>query len=119
MSRSIGAAAVLLLAGCTLPPPQPHPPTAKQCAARGQVLDYLGMFGNRTCVTKYADSGKACRGKSDCLGLCVVRLGTDETNGRDFGVGVETNGKCAPQDVLDGCYSTVEAGRVTESACVD
>jgi len=94
-------------------------PTARSCAAQGKVLDHFGMFGSPTCVTRYADAGKVCRSKSDCLGRCVVRLGTDETNGRDFSVGVETNGQCAKQDALDGCYSTVERGRVTESLCVD
>lgn len=77
------------------------------------------MFGSPTCVTKYADVGKVCRSKSDCLGSCIVELGRPEINGRDFGVGVETSGRCAPQDALDGCYSTVENGKVTESICSD
>ncbi len=34
------------------------PPTAKVCAAKGQYLDYLGMFGHAACVQHYSDAGK-------------------------------------------------------------
>lgn len=119
MSRLIATAAVMFIASCTVPSAKEKAPTAKSCAAKGQFLYNYGMFRSRVCVTRYADAGKVCRSKSDCLGRCVVMLGTEETNGRDFSVGVEANGTCAAQDALDGCYSTVEAGKVVESACYD
>lgn len=93
--------------------------TARSCAAKGAFLDRRGMFGTAMCVTPYADAGKVCRFKSECVGRCMVELGTPETNARDYSIGVETVGKCEPDDRTFGCYAVVDAGKVTEAVCDD
>lgn len=77
------------------------------------------MFGTPTCVARYADAGKGCRGKAACLGECVVKLGTPETNGMRFAVGFVPAGRCGRQDILEGCIATIDNGRVIRSACFD
>lgn len=122
--RAFAAIFILAIGSCTSPNlglsmRRSGAETARSCAARGLSLDHLGMFGAPTCVTRYADAGKACRSKADCLGDCIVQLGTPETNGMDFAVGFETGGMCASQDFLEGCFATLDNGKVIRSVCSD
>jgi hypothetical protein len=94
-------------------------PTEKDCAARGEFLDRGGMFASATCVRRFADAGKVCRSKSDCLGSCIIELGTAENREREYQVGQMAEGRCARQSALAGCLATVDGGKVTQAECVD
>ena len=74
-SLALTALAALLLAGCA-PTAEPAAPTAASlasaCAAKGGKIQPVGKAQIPTCVTPYADAGKACTDKSQCQGACIL-----------------------------------------------
>lgn len=106
--------AALLIAGCA-PTAQPAAPTAETlasaCSAKGGSIQPVGKAQIPTCVTPYADAGKACTDKSDCQGQCVLE-GNLEVQG-------PVTGACQKTDRQFGCYARVVNGKATAAICVD
>lgn len=111
---ALTAVAAVLLAGCA-PTAQPAPPTAETlasaCSAKGGTIQPVGKAQIPTCVTPYADAGKACTDKSQCQGQCVLE-GNLEAQG-------EVTGACQKTDRQFGCYARVINGKATGAICVD
>ncbi|MBK0026774.1 hypothetical protein IAE57_11425 [Stenotrophomonas sp. S48] len=82
------------------------------CRAAGGTLQPLGRLQRVQCVIPYADAGKTCSGKQDCIGQC---LATGETE-----AGVVATGTCQ-RDVSQnfGCRQRIEAGKAQGTICVD
>lgn len=93
--------------------------TAKSCAANGQIIDHVGMFGTPACATTYADGGNVCSSKSDCLGECIIESDKSEFANLPLNVGDEVSGRCSAKDTLDGCIATIEGGKVVDHICID
>jgi len=114
---------VLLQFGCAYPmdtEPPAHPADPRGCPSRGGHIERRGMFGDRVCVTPYADAGRACTDTSQCAGRCLILLGTPETNGQSYPVGRQASGQCEPDNRTFGCYVEIRAGRVSDGgACED
>ena len=82
------------------------------CRARNGKAEHIG-FGEKACVIPYADGGRACRGKSDCQGQCVFRLGLDpQPKFKGYGA-------CERDNATLGCFSVVEHGELRPEACTD
>lgn len=83
-----------------------------QCKAQGGTVQGVGMFATPACVIPYADAGKACSDKSDCLGMCKADPHSV--------VGKPATGTCQRdnQDIL-GCYNEIKSGRVVTGMCWD
>ena len=111
---ALTAVAAVLLAGCA-PTAQPAAPTAETlasaCSAKGGTIQPVGKAQIPTCVTPYADAGKACTDKSQCQGQCVLADNL-ETQG-------EVTGACQKTDRQFGCYARVINGKATGAICVD
>ncbi len=111
---ALTALAVLLISGCA-PTAQPTAPTAETlasaCAAKGGTVKPVGKAQIPTCVTPYADAGKACTDKSQCQGGCILE-GNLEPQGA-------VTGQCQKTDRQFGCYAKVENGKATAAICVD
>lgn len=111
---ALTAVAALLLAGCA-PTAEPAAPSAQtlaaQCSAKGGTVQPVGRAQIPTCVTPYADAGKACTDKSQCQGACIAE-GNLEAQGA-------TSGQCQKTDRQFGCYAKVVNGKSTGAICVD
>ncbi len=83
-----------------------------QCAAKGGTVRGVGMFATPACVIPYADAGKSCSDKSDCLGMCKAAL--------DASIGTTGSGTCQ-RDSHDiyGCYNEIKGGVVVGGMCWD
>lgn len=89
----------------------------KACADEGGELRQQGRIGAWTCVTLYADAGKVCRDKSDCLGRCAA-VREEEPNASAPSPGQET-GLCAADNSRFGCRAEIIKGRSTPWLCID
>lgn len=108
------ALALSLLTACapTVPAPAPAAQTTEAaCAARGGVIQKAGKLQLPTCVTPYADAGKACTDKAQCQGACILE-GNLETEG-------PVTGQCQKTSMQFGCYAKVVDGKATGAICVD
>lgn len=86
----------------------------RACAAAGGFIAQRGKGGRAMCVHPYADAGKACRTKTDCLGRCIA----DKADGLPQ-AGEAVAGRCEPDDKLFGCYAEVHDGKARPAICVD
>lgn len=114
-----------LLAACSSAPPiadaaAPTPEASEayreardvDCQAAGGTLQRLGRLQREQCVIPYADAGKTCSRKSDCIGQC---LATGEVV-----AGVVATGTCqrdASQNF--GCRQRIDDGKAQGTICVD
>jgi hypothetical protein len=97
-------------------PVRTEPATAEECARQGGKWS-TGPWGETFCAFLYSDGGKACSGKSDCKGRCLIEAGADL---RSRPPGTRVTGQCAPSSVSFGCNAEVEGGKVATSyLCVD
>ena len=72
----------------------------------------VGLFATPACVIPYADAGKICSDKSDCLGMCKAAPGAI--------VGDYATGTCQRDDQdFFGCYNEVRKGVVVGGMCFD
>ena len=124
--RTILFVAALILASCA-PPPAPGGATAgdtatgsstasddeQSCSAKGGTMRRICLMGKMTCVLKYADGGKPCTGKKQCLGQCRIEGGkVPPASAPAVGACQRTTDPC-------GCFATVEDGKVQGMLCVD
>jgi len=111
---ALTAVAALLLSACA-PTAQPAAPSADnlaaQCSAKGGSIQPVGKAQIPTCVTPYADAGKACTDKSQCEGNCILE-GNIEATG-------DVTGQCQKTNRQFGCYAKVVNGKSTGAICVD
>jgi hypothetical protein len=88
----------------------------KQCLAKGG-FESRTPFGFPICQSRYADGGKACAGKADCLGQC---LSDAPENAVGFAVGTPVSGQCQAETAAFGCFARVEGGKLVDAyACVE
>lgn len=82
------------------------------CQAAGGTLQRLGRLQREQCVIPYADAGKACSRKSDCMGQCLA--------GSEVTVGSVATGTCQ-RDVRQnfGCRQRIDEGKAQGMICVD
>lgn len=83
---------------------------ARQCRAKGG-FESRAPFGTPICQTLYADAGKTCSDKHDCLGRC---LSDAPDNAAAVQVGTPVAGRCEPKEPTFGCHARVEAGKLAE-----
>jgi len=120
MSRRIGWPFLLTLlalcAACATKHPSLSARDLRQCRASGGY-EGGGPFGERFCQYRYADAGKSCRGKADCLGQCLSDPPADVSR---MQVGTPVSGRCAAERTTFGCFGRVEDGKLAEPyICVD
>ena len=124
--RTILLAAALFLASCA--PPSAANGSAggdtttgttkagedeKSCAAKGGTLQRICLMGKLACVVTYADAGKPCTGKEQCLGQCRFEGGKMPPTGESaMGACQRTSNPC-------GCFATVQDGKIDAAMCVD
>ena len=112
---ALSAVAALLLAGCAAIAQPAAAATAASlvsaCAAKDGMIQPVGKAQIPTCVTPYADAGKACTDKSERQGGCILE-GNLEPQGAVTGQRQKT-------DRQFGCYAKVENGKATTALCVD
>lgn len=72
------------------------------CEKRGGNWGTAGKSGGKTCIKRTRDSGKQCRKKSSCEGVCLARSGT-----------------CAPVTPLFGCNDILQNDGSRVTLCVD
>ena len=116
MKIAILATAALALSLLTACAPTPAPsPTAEvseaACVARGGVIQRGGKLQLPTCVTPYADAGKACTDKAQCEGACILEGNLEPQ--------ASVTGQCQKTSVQFGCYARVVDGKTTGAICVD
>lgn len=87
-------------------------PSIEDCDAAGGSVQRVGMMGLETCVVPTADANKVCTDSSQCQGRCIQWEASDNTSGKQKGV-------CQPTNVLFGCFSEVNIGKVGVALCVD
>jgi len=87
----------------------------RDCAVSGGTIEARGKLGTPVCVHPYADAGKSCSGKKDCLGRCIV-TGERAALPRP---GQPVAGHCEPDNKLFGCFAEVEGGKAKAAVCVD
>ncbi|WP_430370716.1 hypothetical protein [Stenotrophomonas geniculata] len=82
------------------------------CQAAGGTLQRLGRLQREQCVIPYADAGKDCSRKSDCMGQCLA--------GGEVTVGSVATGTCQ-RDVRQnfGCRQRIDEGKAQGTICVD
>ena len=119
MRFALTVSALLVLAGCTTSVPATAPPAdamtdAAQCAASGGRLQPLGRLQREQCVVAYADAGKACSRKADCIGQCLASGDTE------WAPGAKAMGTCQ-RDVSQnfGCRQRIDGGVAQGTICVD
>ena len=89
---------------------------AQQCRAQGGY-ESRAPFGTPICQIRYADAGKTCTGKADCLGQC---LSDAPENASVVSVGTPVAGRCEAEKQSFGCYARVEGGKLAEPYyCID
>lgn len=110
-------AVTVSLLGCARPLPTLSRSEALQCRANGGFQS-RAPFGTPICEVPYADAGKTCTEKTDCLGRCLLQLtGTAATNPKP---GTPVTGRCEASNATFGCFTTVEDGKTTDAGvCVD
>lgn len=87
-------------------------PQASECEKDGGVLKRVSRAQVEQCAVPYADAGKACSDKSDCIGACTAPYSD--------GGAQRASGTCQADSVaLFGCYSIVEKGVAGPSICLD
>jgi hypothetical protein len=106
-------------AGPTEADPRQTPSEARfqTCAAEGGEMRQQGRMGAWACVTLYADAGKVCRDKSDCLGKCEAVRGDTSTTSAPKPA--EETGICAADNSRFGCRAEIIKGRSTAWLCID
>lgn len=113
--RALLATAALtlsLLTACAPTAPAPAlEATEASCTARGGVIQRGGKLQLPTCVTPYADAGKACTDKAQCQGSCILEGNLEPQT--------SVTGQCQKTSVQFGCYARVENGQTTGAICVD
>lgn len=80
------------------------------CAAAGGTIRTRGLAAVNVCVRPYADAGKVCRDKADCLGACFSSGETDPTSGDDLGL-------CQRETDMPGCMAEVRDGQAQPVLC--
>lgn len=110
------ALALSLLTACAPTASGPAPaPTAEvsqaACAARGGVIQRGGRLQLPTCVTPYADAGKACNDKAQCEGACILEGNLEPQT--------SVTGQCQKTSVQFGCFARVVDGKTTGAICID
>ena len=114
MIRLAAALLVLTLVACApaQPAATPSAQTAEaSCAARGGHIQPVGRMGLPTCVVPYADAGKACTDKAQCLGACILEGNLEAT--------ANVVGACQKTNVQFGCFAKVVNGKAQNAICVD
>lgn len=119
MRIAVGLAAILawaLTGSCAHVTPRLKPADLRACLAEGGY-ESVAPFGVPFCQLDYADGGKVCQGRSDCIGRC---LSDAPENARTIAVGSAVTGRCERHRSTFGCYGAVEDGKLAEAyVCVD
>ena len=84
-----------------------------RCEERGGERQVVGVDEVPTCIVPYADAGKSCKTKADCIGFCMASMMSIQ--------GYEPAAGTCQIDAADafGCYSQVLNGRAMPAVCVD
>ena len=90
---------------------QPTGEDVQACKARGGQMQRVCLMGEWKCVERYADAGKVCRDKSECLGQCRYA--------GNAAPGSSVAGECQRTTDPCGCFGIVENGKFTGTLCVD
>ena len=108
---------LMALGSCTEKKPLAlGPAQAQQCRASGGY-ESRAPFGTPMCQKRFADAGKTCTGKAECLGQCFIDT-PDRTSA--FTVGMPAIGRCQAEEQTFGCYGRVEDGKlVKDYGCID
>lgn len=122
MFRTIALfATTLALGGAAYSAPQRQdrdlaPAARAACLAKGGVVQRAGLAGFERCTLRYADAGKACRGKKDCLGRCLLDA---KHPPRTLQANARLRSICEATDNSFGCQTLLENGRNAGTICID
>lgn len=116
----------LILAACAPPPAAGESVTGatvtetpatdhseQSCRAQGGTLRPVCLMGKVTCVLAYADAGKPCTGKAQCLGQCRFE------GKKPVAPEASVVGTCQRTTNPCGCFGLVENGKLQAMMCVD
>lgn len=95
----------------TTAPTAQQPADEASCKAAGGNWKPVCRRQVPRCVTTFPDGQKACSGKADCMGACLVHMSAKP--------GEKVEGLCAADDDPCGCKQTVEGGKAGQTICVD
>ncbi|WP_443750544.1 hypothetical protein [Asticcacaulis solisilvae] len=106
-----------VLFGCSQTPRPVAASSAETCRAQGGH-ESRSPFGAPLCQIPYSDGGKACTGKIDCQGRCLIDL--DGQTVKTLKPGDAVTGKCEAEHATFGCYAIVEDGKMSgPGVCID
>lgn len=120
--RVLWILAALILASCA-PPKTPDDTPAgattstsnkddpQACVARGGTMRRICLMGELACVENYADAGKPCTDKKQCIGQCRYAGSAPP--------GASVVGECQRTTDPCGCFGTVANGKFEGTLCVD
>jgi len=122
LPRIVALPALAALLSCAPAPPptgSTHRVDAAACRARGGFIRGSDRFGNRACVTPFADAGRSCTDSDQCAGRCLHDYRGSAYSLRGPPAGREAAGRCEADDSTLGCHSEVLNGRIMQPICVD
>jgi hypothetical protein len=108
-------AAAIFAASCSTPAKRMVASERHACIAKGGY-ESRGPFGHPFCQFSYADGGKACSGKSDCEGKCL--LSADGPPGINPKPGNRAQGLCEAERATFGCYAEIDNGKVSAQGAI-
>ena len=96
----------------------PKDPAA--CEAQGGKWSRIGLAPRESCNLPTSDAGQVCSDSSQCESTCLADLSrADQDRIRKDKAVIETQGKCAPWQIVVGCLGVVTDGKVNQILCID
>jgi hypothetical protein len=103
--------------GATATPSAPQDQAS--CEAQGGRWGRIGRSPREQCNLPASDAGKQCLSSSECEGLCLADISSDQLDAVMRGKNVvHTSGKCSAWRIVVGCVPMVEDG-VIRPICID
>ena len=92
------------------------PKNKESCEAAGGKWE---INDAAVCNLPTSDSGKECTDSSQCEGLCIAELSSEEYNKAIKGTVIYTKGRCSGETSVLGCTPIVNDGKVFGILCMD
>jgi hypothetical protein len=110
-SAAVSSAAASAIPTQTAAPAPERPADQAACKSAGGNWQPVCRMQKPACVMTFPDAQKACSGKADCMGACLVH--------GEAKAGEKAEGLCAANDDPCGCRQEVEGGIARGTLCAD